>query len=116
MANQHQHPNRPANTEDRVRSQQPTLGKRTGETRPTDAIPRRDPAGAPGTKGDPPSRRPGEYPDTTPDVVAGNQSRRANANRPAGRGSEDKRRSGEPDRSRGDRSGDESNDEPTDRR
>ena len=121
MANQHQDPNRPRTAEERenrVRDQQPAAGKRAGPT---------DPAGKPGTKGDPPSRRPGEYPDTTPDVIAGNQPGRANAKSPGGPGSQDKRRpgdssrsrnqderrSGTPDRWDGDEPGD---DEPVDRR
>lgn len=48
-----------------------------------------------GTKGDPPSRRPGAYPDTTPDVIAGNQPGRANAKNPGRPPSEDQRPSGD---------------------
>jgi len=73
MANQHQDPNRPR------------------------------PAGTPGTKGDPPSRQPGEYPETTPDVIAGNAPGRANAKNPkgpGGPGTEDKHRPGDSNRSR----------------
>jgi len=129
MANQHQDPNRPRPAEDRaqdrVRSQQLAAGKRSGHAGPS------DPAGTPGTKGDPPPRRPGEYPDTTPDVIAGNQPGRANAKSPGGPGSQDKRRPSDSSRSRNqdprrsggpDRwSGDESHpnsgdDEPIDRR
>jgi len=125
MANQHQDPNRSRPAEDRARRQQPAAGKRSGHAGPT------DPARTPGTKSDPPSRQPGEYPETTPDVIAGN--RRANAKDPkssGGPGSEDKRRPGDssgsrnqdsrrpngPDRWSGDESRPESSDdEPIDR-